>query len=138
MSEPAVHDILNELLVEEQRCLAVRLVESTVFVNQAAMDELGNVQRMARASRKHGAWLADLILSLGGVPGLRGIKASSADLHYQDLRHVLPRLVEDCESLVRLYTRALQHVDDEPLAVELVTRIRSRHQEALDSLKQLA
>lgn len=138
MADHAVHDILNELLVEEQCSLAIRLVESNVFVTRVATDELDTVKRMAGACKKHSEWLTDLILALGGLPGPRGTRTTSADLHFQDIRHVLPRLVDDCESLVSLYTRASRHVADEPLAAELVARIRARHDGILGRFQQIA
>ncbi len=138
MAQPTVVDILRELLVVEQRSLPARLIESTVFVSELAVDDLNAITAMARAGQEHGAQLAELILSLGGVPGLRGTDMSSADLHYQAVEYVLPRLAQDRESLVRLYGQAVERVTDEPGAAELLRGILSCHQEELRRIQQLS
>ena len=91
MTEPTVVEILRELLVEEQRNLAARLLESTVFVSALAADDLGVIQEIARAGKQHAAWLTGLILDLDGAPVLREADVTSANLHYQAVHHVLPR-----------------------------------------------
>lgn len=138
MAEPTVVDILRELLVEEQRSLPARLIESTVFVSELAVDDLNAITAMARTGLEHGAQLTELILGLGGVPGLRGTDMSSADLHFQAVEYVLPRLAQDRESLVRLYGQAVERVTDEPGAAEILRGILSRHQEELRAVQQLS
>lgn len=128
--------ILNELLSLEQRSLAPRLLESTVSVSSQSVPALILVQRMATATRDHGAALAKLILDLGGTPAPRHDLITSADLHFQDLRHVLPRLVADLEATVRSYSFAAQSLSDEPRALAVVTRILQRHQQDLQALKE--
>jgi hypothetical protein len=135
MNEQAIVDILNEVLALEQCSLATRLMESTVFVSRPSVDDWNTVRRMARASEEHGAWLADAILQLGGVPGPRVSDVTSADLHFQELHHVLPRLIADREALVHKLMLAAQRVSAEPRAAEPVQRILRRHQEELASLQ---
>ncbi|MHC4697452.1 MAG: hypothetical protein ACYTFA_11980 [Planctomycetota bacterium] len=137
MAEPAVVDILRELLVAEQGSLAPRLLESTVFVSDLAVDDLNAIKDMARAGEEHSAWLTELILSLGGAPVLREGDMTTADLHYQAVQCVLPRLVQDRESLVEHYTRVSDRVSEEPRATDLVARILSRHQEERGRVQQL-
>ena len=123
--------VLNELLASEQSSLALRLLESTVFVSQLSVEDLSTVKRMARASEEHGAKLADLIIQLGGVPGLRVGDTRSADLHYQELHRALPRLVSDREALVKKYERAAEFVAADPRAARLVAELLGGHRTLL-------
>lgn len=135
MDTRAIVDILNELLACEQCSLVVRLLESTVFVPQTSLDDLGIVQRMARAGEEHAAWLSDAILAYGSVPGPRIGDARSADLHFQELRRLRPRLTADRKDLVRKYELAAGRVDAQSDAAEIVSRILERHREELTSLQ---
>lgn len=137
MGTPAIVGILNELLALEQRNLAMRLLESTVFISHLSVDILNNVRNMARASEQHGSWLADAILRLGGVPGPHVADAQSGDLHYQELRHLLPRLVADRDALVNKYTLASKRIGADAATAELVARIHERHREELTLLQHL-
>ena len=128
--------ILNELLVEEQRSLPFRLLESTPFVSQLHVSALSLVNGMVRASLEHGAWLSELIADLGGSVGPRGTNPASADLHYEGLQSAFPRLLEDRELLVHVFSAAIPHVSAEPTAIEFVGRILSRHQTELEEIRQ--
>lgn len=131
-------DVLNELLAAEQRGLPRRLLEATVFISPPALGQLTAVQVMARQSEEHGAILADLIIRLGGVPGMRVGDTHSADLHFQHLHNAWPRLVGDRESLIRKYARAAEYVSFDPDAAEAVSQILESHRRELASLQQLA
>jgi len=135
MDKQAIVDILNALLAREQCSLVGRLLESTVFVPQTSLDDLGIVRRMARAGEEHALWLSDAILACGGIPGPRIGDARSADLHFQDLRHLRPRLAADRKDLVRKYEIAAGRVDAEADAAEVVSRILDRHREEVASLQ---
>ena len=137
MDTQTVVDLLNELLANEQRTPAHRLLESNVIVSRVAMDGLGPVQAMARASREHTAWLTELILELDGAPGLRFGDPTSADLHYQELHHALPRLVREHQALIRKYELASERLAGEPEAQEVVERILARHRKLLSALEQV-
>jgi hypothetical protein len=138
MTDPVVVEVLRELLVKEQRCLAFRLLESTVFVSDAAVNDLSAVKEIARESNENSASLTKLILELRGAPVLRTGDMATADLHYQAVEYVLPRLVEDREALVHSYRDAVEKVSQEHRAGDLLTRILSRHQEELHCVKQLS
>ena len=139
MDTQAIVDILNELLAFEQRNMVPRVLESTVFISRLSVETMNVVQEMARASAENGAWLADAIRELGGVVGgPRMTDTTSADLHYQDLHHVLPRLVADREALLHRYELVARRMGAEPRAVEAVQRILRRHQEELARLQQIA
>ncbi len=137
MDTRTIVEILNELLAREQHNLVTRLLESTVFISHLSVDILNNVRNMARASEQHGSWLADAILGLGGVPGPRLADAQSADLHYQELCQLLPRLAADRKALAHKYTLAAQRIGADPGTAELVARIHERHREELTSLQHL-
>jgi len=124
-------EILNELLALERGSLAPRLLESTAFADNASAADLANVQRIAQASQEHSAWLANMVLSLGGVPGLRLGDLRTADMHYLDIRSSWPRFVADREALIRKYQLANERIDDEPRASDLIQRILQRHRQEL-------
>ncbi len=128
--------ILNELLASEQRNLVPRLLESTLFISRLSVEALDLVQQMARASEEHASRLADAIRELGGVVGPRMTNAASADLHYQELRHVLPRIIADREALVHKYTLAAPRVGTHQRVAEMVQHILRCHQEELARLQQ--
>ena len=137
MDTSTVVDILNELLVAEHQSVARRLLESTMFVSRDTVSGARPVRQMAHQNQEHAEWLTGLILELGGEPGPRFGDPTSADLHYQDIRHALPRLIDGHETLMRKYSLAAPRVDSEPQAGELVSRILARHREHADTLKQL-
>ncbi|MEK7730864.1 MAG: hypothetical protein AAB385_03410 [Planctomycetota bacterium] len=138
MDRAQVIAILNELLTLEQRSLSLRLLEATVSVSSLSVPALVLVQRMTAATRDHGAALANLILDLGGTPAPRHYLIATADLHFQDLHHVLPRLVADQVAVVRSYTLAAQRLSDDPRALALVNRILQQHQQQLQALSELS
>lgn len=138
MDRAQVVAILNELLTLEQRSIAPRLLEATVSVSSLSVPVLVLIQRMTAATRDHGAALAKLILDTGGTPDPRRYLIATADLHFQDLLHVVPRLFADQETVVRRYTIAAQRLSDEPRALALVTRILQQHQQDLRALSELS
>ena len=138
MDQGLVVAILNELLTLEQRSLAPRLLESTVFVSDLSVAAFSLVQRMAQATGDHTAALTKLILDCGGSPGPRSPSVATADLHFQELQHVLPRFIADQEAFVRRYTTAAERLSGEPRALALVTRILQRHQQDLEKLGELS
>jgi len=137
MDREAILDILNELLGLEQESSPDRLTESTMFISRLAVEEAATVQEMVQASREHSAWLSDLIVKLEGIPGPRVVFTASADLHFQELSHVLPRLMREHQALIRKYEFAAGRVTAEPLASELVERILRRHRQSLEVLRSL-
>ncbi|MFH1108615.1 MAG: hypothetical protein V1790_05385 [Planctomycetota bacterium] len=138
MDRGLVVAILNELLTLEQRSLAPRLLESTVFVSDLSVAAFSLVQRMAHATGDHTAALTKLVLDSGGSPGPRSSSVATADLHFQELQHVLPRLIADQQALIRKYAIAAQRLADEPHALALATRILQRHQQDLERLHELS
>ena len=131
MTSPPLTDILNELLIEEGRALAPRLMESTLFVSRLSMEDHSMVQVIAKRQREHCALLSDLIVQLGGNPWPRQCDARTADLHFQELHWAMPKLESDLAERVSRYDRALEQAKGEPRVAQLLTRIRDRHKHDL-------
>ena len=136
MDDRATVGILNELLALERRSLPVRLLESTVFVSRLAVEDLVMVKKMARAGEQDAAWLADAILQRGGAPSPRVADAQSADLHFQELHQLLPRLVTDRQALIRKYELAAGRLGANPDAAAVISRILDHHRRELTLLQQ--
>lgn len=130
--------ILNELLALEERSLPVRLLESTVFVSNLSVDDSAIVCRMADAQREHCAWLSEAIIDNGGAPGPRTGDARSGDLHFQDIRCLMPRLAADRETIIAKCALAAEHLSKFPEAAGLISRIQTRHRNELAILTETA
>lgn len=130
--------ILNELLAVEERGLAARVLESTVFISRASVEESTNVRRMANAQRKHRAWLSEALIENGGVPGPRVGDAASGDLHFQDIRCLMPRLAVECEAIIAKFALAADRVSAFPKVAGLISKIHARHLDELAVLKETA
>lgn len=137
MQTSSVVAILNELLALEQRNLAIRLMESTLFVSHVSVESLRAIQRMAKACVQHGSRLAAAIERLGGALGPRIGDADSGDLHFQELHRLLPRLASDRASLVRKYALASERVGGDAVAGEAIAGILDCHRKELVLLGQL-
>ncbi len=137
MNAPSILSVLNELLTRESQSLAPRLFESTVFVSRLSVAGHMAAQRIAEANARHGSALAALIAELGGVPEPRMGNVLTADLHFQEMHYVLPRLIANHEALIASYRLAAQRVTSEPAAVKLVSEILSTHERELSELHAL-
>lgn len=137
MSEQWIISVLNELLTLEQAAPAPRLFESTVFISQWSVEDWHIAKRIASASRQHCASLAELIQDLGGTPGLRAQNVMTADLHFQELRSAIPRLINEYESLISKYKIAAQHVASHTAATSLVNQILQHHHQQFSELQSL-
>lgn len=137
MSDESVAAALNALLAAEQRAIAPRLFESTVFVSNASVAVAQLARRLASVSRSNQQALADQVMALGGAPVLRRGDARSADLHYQELRAIVPRLIADYEHLVEQYRAAGPLVSSDPASSALVARLLAVLDQELQALKDL-
>jgi len=108
-----------------------------MFVSRPAVKELTFVRSMVCAGEQNAARLAAAILDRGGSPALRINDVQSGDLHFQDIRCLLPRLVEEREALVRKYTLAAGRVGDDTEVQALLSNIAEQHREEVSSLGQL-
>ena len=137
MDEQSVIAILKELLTLEQAAPAPRLFESTVFVSQLSVANWRITKRIADTNKKNCAMLVELIQGLGGTPGPRIRDVATADLHFQELRSVLPRLIAEQEALTAKYQTANRHVASHAKAASLIHQILKQHQDALIELRSL-
>lgn len=137
MDTDSVIDALNEVLLCEQRALAPRLFESTVFISRLSVDSWRVAEAMVHSNHANRAALTVLIGDLGGVPGLRPCDVTTGDLHFQEVRCVLPRLISSQEQLIASCRSVVERLGSEPGAVELVTSILARHEGDLASLREL-
>lgn len=137
MNDASLITVLNELLAAEQRNLAPRLFESTLFVSRLDVEAYDVVRTMAQACREHCAALTELILDLGGQPAPRTGDVTTADLHFLELHYVLPRLIADQRFLERKYAVAAPGVAAEPDAAALVSRVLDRHRRDLERIQSL-
>ncbi len=135
MTEPMIIDVLNELLAAERSAPALRLIESTVFVSRAAAEDIIVVRRMVEQSQQHAGRLTEVILQLGGSPGLRVGDVMTAGLHFLELRSAMPYLLTELEGLVRKYHAASARVSSESQAVDVVGEILARHEENRVAIK---
>ncbi|MHC5110427.1 MAG: hypothetical protein ACYTHJ_11175 [Planctomycetota bacterium] len=124
--------LLNELLALEQRQLSLRLTESTVFVSRMSVEQSQVIRRLNRLAEEHGASLCKAITATGGVPGMRVGDIHTAHLHFQELHHVWPKLIEDYEHLVSAYRLAAERLSPYPAAAKIVGDIHASHQKSVD------
>jgi hypothetical protein len=137
VTDPAVADVLADLLGWEQRNIVPLLLESGVFVSRGAVEDILVLRRIARWNQEHGQRLTQAILELGGVPEPRRRDASTADLHFQDVAFVLPRVESQLNRLMERYAQAAAHVSRNPRAAVLVREILDRHRKALEEVREL-
>lgn len=123
---PPIIDILNELLAAEQRNVVTSLMESTLFVSHLSVSAHEVLRRMARSNHEHSQRLVEAILGQGGVPGVRLVTLKPADLHFQELSSVLPRVLADRRTLIGKYEVAQQRVK-EPNTATILAQILDRH-----------
>jgi len=129
--------ILNELLAAQQGCVVSHLLRSALVLSGQSVAGLELVRRVEREVHEHGTWLAEMITSLEGTPGLRRADTRTAGVHYRELQQALPALREDCLRLRALCTQAAGQVADYPRAVTLVERIGARHELHARALAEL-
>lgn len=134
MDSQTIVAILNELLAAEQSSVLARLNESTVFVSRLSAEASAKVNKMAAAQREHCAWLSESILAQGGSLGPRLQDVSSSDLHFQELHHIMPRVIADREAIIAKYKLAADRFSTESAVDGLISRILARHQDELTSL----
>jgi len=134
MDTHAVIDTLNELLALELHSLAPRLIESATFVSARSTRDFDRLQRLAGASRRHAAALAERIQSLGGVPQPTPPRTDSAGLHFQELAHARAAIRADLQSTIRACTFAAQRLSTAPQETRLIALILEDHHRSLELL----
>ncbi len=129
-----VIEVLNDLLSLERSSLISHLLASTMFVSRAAAREDLAVRRMAGEIDEHQRWLVDAIVGLRGGVGPGRPDPRAAEMHYQELRHLLPEVIRNEERIVSAYERVLPKLAGSREAAATVTRILARHREHVTEL----
>lgn len=129
MDRAALIDRLNSLLAAERAGMLSYLPHSTAFTSWGTAYQEQELRRMVRENDEHIAWLIETITTLHGGVGPSARSPRCAELNYQDLRFVLPRVLDDEKKLVATYEAALPMLASEPKAVATASRILQRHRE---------
>lgn len=138
--DPRQHtmDVLNELYAAERRSLLPRLAELDAFVEWACAPEMEQVRRMMAEETAHVSWLAEAADCCDAVLFPAPPDASTASLHYADLRCLLPRVIDSVERLAQIYGRAAHDSAGlVPEVAETVSRIHHQHQTHLEQLRSI-
>ncbi len=138
MADQSTITILRDLLATEQRSIAPRLMESTVFVSKLSIHENESLRRAAKSTIENERKLTELIVSLGGAPGPRSADVMTAHLHFLEVHFVLPQLLADRQSLVQRYSAASAKLSREPRAAAVVNEILERHRTEAAELQRLS
>lgn len=137
MKQDPTYDTLNELLAAERRSLLPRLAEAMVFITPDSAPEWAALQRLAQEHTSDESRLARTLIDLGGNPRPLWGDVHSADFHYTDLDHVLPRVLEREQEIAARYDTAFAELADCPPALEVVRDIAARHRTCIESLTRL-
>ncbi len=130
-------DLLNALLDAETRSLLTRLGEAAPFVSWTAADEQALIEDLVEEQRQLEAALAECILGLAGSPTAGSADLTTADLHFVELHHLMPRLVADQDRLVHAYEVADERVDADCDVGRLICRSRQTHEHQRARLREL-
>ncbi len=131
-------EVLNSLHAAEKRSLLPRLAELNAFVEWSNAHDMDQVRRMIAESARHDAWLMEAADRCDGTLFPAPPDASTASLHYADLRCLMPRVIGSVQKLVQTYGRAVKESGPLlPQAAEAVARIHNRHQIHLEQLRAI-
>jgi hypothetical protein len=137
MPDPSIIHTVDRMHAIEGASLIIRMTESAAFVDHDGVAAAAELNAMADQQRQHLHWLAQLLDELDATPGPRRVNAASADLHYNRIESILPRLIDDKKNLIAEYDRASTRVASQPRATDLFGRINARHRDHLARLEKL-
>lgn len=137
MPKSAIIDIVDQMHAIEGASLILRVGESATFINHNDVTAAAELNAFAAQQREHLRWLAQLLDQLDATPGPRRVNTASADLHFNRIESVLPRLIDDKKHLIAQYERAAARVASEPRAADQFARIIARHRDHLTRLEKL-
>lgn len=137
MSDLAIIQTVDQMHAIEGASLILRTSESSGFVDHDDVTAAAELSAFAAQQREHLRWLAQLLDELDATPGPRRVNAASADLHYNRIEAILPRLITDKKNLIAQYERAAARVASEPRAADLFAHIIARHRDHLTRLEKL-
>src|SRR4051812_18273 len=103
-----VLDTLQSLLDAEQASIFRFMREGTPYLTRATVDTRRQIERMAAASDRHAAALAELITSLGAVLRPENVHPANQYLSFLTLQFLLPKLAQAKRSTIERYENALR------------------------------
>lgn len=136
--DQSVVQIIDSLLAVEGTSLLERLTASANYVDVAEADDASRVMAMIDDEKQHARMLVGLLEELDAAPGPRRVDARWADLHYNRIETIFPRLIADKKRLVAEYERASAALASVPRAAQVAGVILARHREHLAKLERLA
>ncbi len=137
MIDQLIIDVLNELLGAEQAYLLPRLAESGIFVAGPSTKDHTVIERMMLENARRREALASLIIESGGAPAPREADLESADLHFQQLDLILPRLLDRTRAVAAKYERAAGRVSSHLSASSLIAQHHAEHKTDIASLESM-
>jgi len=135
--DPHTVDVLNRLHARHRSSLLPRLREMHNFISRASTSDVEVAARLAAEYVEHEQWLAEAIANAGG-----GVYPASADirttnLHYLELRAVMPLVERDLQELIAEFEQAQTDTRLRSDAAEVVSRITSRLRGHLDEFVRM-
>jgi hypothetical protein len=136
---PAAVDLLKGLLEAEMGSLLRCLEHQFPYVSRATADVHRRILAMVPGAQKRTAELSAALERLGDLPSLARVHRSDQYLGFLSMGHLLPRLVSEAESAVRLCEQGLAGLPDAPQEVtDLLQRHLAEHREQLRILREAA
>lgn len=102
-SNATVVETLNRLLRAEYESPIPRLAEAAPFVNWPAAADRARIEPMLKDARSHEQALTELILKLRGAPAPPRYETRTGGMHYVDLVHLMPGIIDGLRRLIRAY-----------------------------------
>ncbi|MFO0973558.1 MAG: hypothetical protein U1A27_08990 [Phycisphaerae bacterium] len=131
-------EALNAALAAVCHSTLPHLATAEAFVSWLSVEEQALLGAMVRDEESQRRELAAAILELGGEPRATPPATSAAELHYLDLRYVVPRLVADKRRLAAELERVASRTADEPRAAAALGRVLQSQREQAAHLSRMA
>jgi hypothetical protein len=136
---PAAIDVLRGLLEAEMDSLLRCLEHQFPYVSRATADVHRRILAMLPSGQKRLAELSAALERLGELPSPARVHRSDQYLGFLSMAYLLPKLVSEAESAVRLCEQGLSALPDGPREVtDLLQRHLAEHREHLRALREAA
>jgi len=120
MNHQALADEISFLLATETRSLARHLEEAVPYLSAPTYRIWHKLKHLSQASREHAKRLSALQESLELPPRPHPFSPEVANYHYVDVAFLLPKLIDEKQSQIAAYRRAIRHAQhDEQVKAEL-------------------
>ncbi len=104
---------LNDLLATHTRGLSRHLQEAKPYLTATTYPIWKDIQKMLAASAHHAELISHLLDQLQINERAASFELAVARFHYTQLSHLLPMLIEEKQSQVDAYLRAIDHTGDD-------------------------